>query len=428
MRSARAGILAAGLIAGLAAGGGADAYTMHVLYTFPDGNPTFTGLLRDATGTFYGTAEDGRTGSGYVYKLYQPSPGSHWKLLDIHDFGTDGELGLDLIQDTAGNLYGLTFPSAHGAGRFFELSPPPPGVNKWTESLLAVVPPGDLLIRQLTYAGRSAGLAYDGVSPIYGVMDSPGGAHARGEAFSLAQSGGVWSFADIYDFCSTGKKFCTDGADPSGGLTMDQAGNLYGAARSGGAHHHGVAYELSPNGVGGWSQSVIYSFCAVHFCLDGEEPGDNLLLDTVSGTLYGTTGRGGVRPCREHWERGCEGVVYSLAPDGGGWDFAVLATFCKRVACADGARPFGLARDGSGTLYGVTDVGGIVASNAPWGGGTVFSLNGTPQRLYAFCKQTDCNDGRLPNAALFLDPSGNIFGTTQNGGTYDSGVVFELTP
>src|SRR5262249_33541693 len=104
MRLAKAGILAAGLIAGLAAGCGAHAYTMQILDPLPDGSPTFSGLLRDASGTFYGTAEDGRTGFGYVYKLYQPSPGSDWKVLDIHDFGSDGELGLDLIQDTAGNL------------------------------------------------------------------------------------------------------------------------------------------------------------------------------------------------------------------------------------------------------------------------------------------------------------------------------------
>jgi hypothetical protein len=433
MRLAKTGTLVAGLIAGATLSNGASAYTYHVLYNFGAGfgPPLSSGMVSDPSGVFYNTAQGGKNGYGYVYKLFQS--GTHWKVEDIYDFtGYEGELGLGLIEDTAGNLYGLSFTSGKSLGKLFELSPPPAGQNNWTETSLATVPSHYYTIRdRLTYAGQSTGLAYDGVSPLYDMTDAPAGAHGRGAAFSITQTAGVWSFTDIYDFCSTGRKYCTDGADPHRGLTMDAAGNLYGVTGDGGAHHSGVAFELSPPAAGGtiWTETVLYSFCSVHYCLDGSTPGGDLLLDSSTGTFYGLTGLGGERPCKKHWERGCEGVIFSLTPNGGGFDYAALSTFCQQMHCADGARPESLLRDASGMLFGVTEVGGNVNSTATLGAGTVFSFSGgSRQRLDAFCKETDCDDGYLPDSPLVMDASGDLFGTVQNGGTLGNGVIYELTP
>jgi uncharacterized repeat protein (TIGR03803 family) len=383
-------------------------------------------MLRDPDGNLFGTAQGGKYARGYVFKMYQPTPGSRWKLIDIHDFGAggDGTLSLGVIRDTQGNLYGTTFDGGSGGGVFYELSPTDSG--QWTETVLARLPSGQTIRATPSYYGKDAGQFYDGVSPLYDMTDGPSGAHMRGAATSFTVSGGVWTYSYIYDFCSTGGKFCTDGADPNGGVVVDSAGNLFGVTNDGG-HRHGVAFELSPSG-GGWSESVLHAFCAEPKCADGDGPGSNMTIDG-SGALYGTTGMGGVRPCKKHWEKGCEGVVFKLAPDAGSWDFSVLATFCKRQFCADGARPSQPVLDSSGVLFDKTSIGGISNAGAQEGAGTVFSIDGgAVTSLYSFCRQSNCADGQLPNSPLVVDPSGNLFGTTQNGGPYGAGVIFELTP
>ena len=54
----------------------------------------------------------------------------------------------------------------------------------------------------------------------------------------------------------------------------------------------GVAFELSPIGGGQWTETVLYNFCSVGACLDGEYPNGPMLFD-AQGNLYGVTGDGG---------------------------------------------------------------------------------------------------------------------------------------
>ena len=67
------------------------------------------------------------------------------------------------------------------------------------------------------------------------------------------------------------------------------------------------------------------------------------------------------------------------------------------------------------------------------GVGAVYELspNGKGGRnesvLYNFCSQPSCADGTYPSG-LVETGSGNFYGTTQNGGTYEAGTVFELSP
>jgi uncharacterized repeat protein (TIGR03803 family) len=94
----------------------------------------------------------------------------------------------------------------------------------------------------------------------------------------------------------------------------------------------------------------------------------------------------------------------------------------------DGAGPISsLVQAADGNLYGTTQIGGTNGS----GDGTVFKItrSGMLTSLYSFCSLLDCPDGALPGAALVQGPNGNFYGTTTQGGTaFDFGTVFTITP
>jgi len=157
----------------------------------------------------------------------------------------------------------------------------------------------------------------------------------------------------------------TDGAGPAyGSLIFDAGGNLYGTTGEGGVgcdqYGCGTVFELTPDGNGGWTETVLYYFDPTFSNPDGVNPLAGLALDNA-GNLYGTTseGVGG-------------GKVFELLPDGrGGWTETLLHTF---GGAPDGATPqSGLIFDNTGNLYGTTYEGGT----NPCGGngcGTVFRV------------------------------------------------------
>lgn len=88
----------------------------------------------------------------------------------------------------------------------------------------------------------------------------------------------------------------------------------------------------------------------------------------------------------------------------------------------DGAYPFaGLVSDGGTTFYGTTSRGGTYAL------GTVFQVtsSGTETVLHSF--PAFSTDGYYPSAALIRDAHGNLFGTTDYGGTFGGGTVFKIS-
>src|SRR5258705_467017 len=104
---------------------------------------------------------------------------------------------------------------------------------------------------------------------------------------------------------------------------------------------------------------------------------------------------------------------------------SVLYNFCAQSGCTDGFHPqAGLVRDPSGNLYGTTDEGGANAK------GTVFEVspNGAETVLYSFCAQLGCTDGFHPRAGLVRDTNGNLYGTTYSGGANGAGAVFKVSP
>src|ERR1039457_1079512 len=159
-----------------------------------------------------------------------------------------------------------------------------------------------------------------------------------GTVFKLTPASGHWQESVLHRF--TGG---AGGAVPYAGVTMDSAGNLYGATLDGGAAGGGAVYRLTP-GSAGWEQSVLYSFQGRP---DGSAPYPTPVLD-AAGNLYGTTNAGGAHNL---------GIVYMLAPQSDGtWTEHVLHTF---AGGADGANPLaGVILDRRGNLYGTTSYGG----------------------------------------------------------------------
>jgi uncharacterized repeat protein (TIGR03803 family) len=232
----------------------------------------------------------------------------------------------------------------------------------------------------------------------------------------------------LYSFCTI--YACKDGGDPTADLIFDAAGNLYGTTDSGGASGAGTVFELSPGADGTWTETVLYSFCPGGWpCADGQQPQGGLIFD-ATGNLYGTTSGGG-NFC--FGITSC-GVVFRLTPGTNGtWTETVLYSFCSASGCTDGASPnASLVLDAAGNLYGTTEMGGSYGSGCKgYGCGTVFELkpgaNGTWTETVLHSFGNG-KDGTYPFAGLIFDAAGNLYSTTVMGGPYGWGTVFELTP
>jgi uncharacterized repeat protein (TIGR03803 family) len=199
----------------------------------------------------------------------------------------------------------------------------------------------------------------DGAGNLYGTTVY-GGAKDSGTVFELTPSGTGWTEKVLYNFCAQSN--CADGATPLAGLIMDGAGNLYGTTKGGGANSQSVAgcgtvFELMPNASKtAWTETVLYSFCSQSGCADGFGSDASLIMDRA-GNLYGTS---------DFIGSSVYGVVFELTPAGTGWKETVLHSF----GTADGGGPVAsLIMDGAGNLYGTTLYGGSSQSPCSNSGG-----------------------------------------------------------
>jgi uncharacterized repeat protein (TIGR03803 family) len=244
-----------------------------------------------------------------------------------------------------------------------------------------------------------------------------------GTAFELSPAGGGgWTETVLYDFYAT----TTDAALPIAGLIFDAKGNLYGTSFAGGAYGLGSVFELLPKGGGGWTETVLYSFGVS--VTDAAIPEAPLIMD-AHGNLYGTTEVGGAYATSYG---GGYGTVFELSPaSGGGWTEQILHSF-DNLNQTDGYFPAaGLVFDGNGNLYGTTQDGG--SGQDLEGGGTVFELSPagkgwTEKILYSFGGGS--TNGYDIVGGVVLDSAGNIYGTAVAGGNGFGldGTVFELSP
>ncbi len=322
----------------------------------------------------------------------------------LHSFGCAPDAcapQATVVLDGHGHLYGTTSGGGSaGAGAVYQLTLRP---EVWSENIIYSFTEPDGCSPYAPLTLRSGEL--------YGTTLC-GGAHDAGVVFELTPDSGGWTATVLYSFCSQG--YCTDGEDPWAGVVMDAAGNLYGVTREGGPYNGGVAFELTPSS-GGWAETVIHGF--------GENPKDGgqpyfAPIFDKSGNLYGTTKFGGT----QQW-----GTVFELSPSSdGSWAEQVLLRFKGNKH--DGINPYGgLVFDAAGHLYGTTTGGGA------HGQGTIFKLTrGTRGRwketvLYSF---PNIQDGAYPQGTLAIDKGGALYGIAGGGGGCGGtcGLIYKLAP
>jgi uncharacterized repeat protein (TIGR03803 family) len=252
-------------------------------------------------------------------------------------------------------------------------------------------------------------LSMDRAGNIYGTASTGGNETCEptcGTVFKLSRKGSGWVFSPIYSFHGS------DGDTPESGVIIGPDGNLYGTTMAGGALGQGVVYRLQPPPIAcqavlcPWTETVLHSFAGNP---DGSGPGFGSLVFDKTGNIYGTTIGGGAN---------YEGTVYELSPSNGGWTETVIYSFQPEP---DGNQPeAGVSFDAAGKLYGTTVAGGSGSL------GTVFQLTPsgsgwTESVLYRFSYGPD---GVEPFAGITVDAGGNLYGATGNGFP----AVFELTP
>jgi uncharacterized repeat protein (TIGR03803 family) len=270
--------------------GGADGWAIA-------GDPVF-----DAAGSLYGIAEfgganqscSGGMGCGDVFKLTRS--GNNWTQSVLWNFGVgnDGYLPTSgVVFDTAGNLYGTTYwgggqdCNGSGCGTVYQLTPSGSG---WNENIL------------YSYTGGSDGfnpwstVLLDRAGNVYSTA-YVGGAGGGGTVSELSPSGGSWIFTLLASLSG-------GGGQRFGSLIMDRAGDLFGVTNSDGQYGFGSVFELIPSN-GSWTYKSLYDFTGG---TDGANPTGSLIFDNA-GNLYGTARAGGnVSDCSN---AGC-GVVWEI--------------------------------------------------------------------------------------------------------------------
>lgn len=280
-------------------------------------------------------------------------------------------------------------------------------------------------------------LLLDPAGNLYGTT-TIGGTIGYGSVFTVDPSGNESVF---YSFAGP-----PDGNEPLGGLIQDGAGNLYGTTNHGGTTTVcgtdspswagcGIVFKLGPSR----TETVLHRFGSNG--PDGANPTGPLALDS-SGTLWGATQEGGERGCTipippngRMVDVGC-GTVFKV-------DVGDIERVVHNFIKADGAAPLGgVVQDATGNLYGVTLSGGLQNCPSAFFGdcGTVFKVDASGQfsTLYSFKGGDGGPDGDIPESSLILDAAGNLYGTTNAGGTIvcapqvlpgiTCGTIFQLTP
>ena len=378
--------LASVICVSLGAGGShaSAAPSLVTLHSFngTDGANPAAALSIDQSGNLFGTARFGgqniaeNGGDGTVFEL--PKQDYHSEVTLFAFSGPNGaNPSSSLVVDPSNRLFGTTsFGGQSGGGTVFELSA---GAFTSLASFGGSVGANPTSLTSLPVHGTGSSFTLFGTT-------IQGGANSNGTVFKLSGA----NLTDLSATASFGGQF----AEQAGAtLVTGPHGALYGMDATAGQNGQGIVFRLSGPDHG--TIDVLATFTSVY---EGAPPG-GLTVDS-KGNLYGIISGGG--------------------PDGSGVLFELKRLHDRFVTLASGSEPVGAPLvDAAGNIYGATSVGGL--NNM----GTVFRIS-ADHSTYTVLHNFSGLDGANPFAGLVNDSSGNLFGTTSNGGKHGKGTVFMI--
>lgn len=242
-----------------------------VLHSFtgsPDGADPKAGVVLDPAGNLYGTTYGGgASNAGTVFKV--DSTGQETVLYNFTGGSDGGMPEAEVTLDSSGNIYGTALAGgANGVGVVFKINSSDQ-YNVFYSFL--TVPNG---------AGPKAGVIFDSAGNLYGTTSQGGPSRSTeyGAVYKLspaAQETVLFYFSRI----------ANGGTDPTTGVVLDSAGNVFGTTSNGGPAKYGTVYKIDTAG----TESIVYSFTGG---ADGGIPDASLIVDS-SGNLFGTASYGG---------------------------------------------------------------------------------------------------------------------------------------
>jgi uncharacterized repeat protein (TIGR03803 family) len=382
-----------------------DGSVFTIVHPFMSGDPAggspASDLIRASDGKLYGTCLfGGANGFGTVYQL-DTSTGNVKPIwaFDGYTGAYPGHTGnvtspydqtqCRLLQGADGQLYGVTaFGGYNGFGTAFKVT------TAGVCTVLTSFGPTDSNSTPNPLAQVNGNLyltSYNGGSS---EEDSFAG---TGAALSISTKGQIKTLAS----------FTISTAYPaSGGLVQVGSGSTvayYGVTSTGGEYGDGTIYKIDGSG----NLTVLHALNG--FLEEGINPLAGLVL-ARNGNLYGTTSGGG---------RYNYGTIFQITPAGA---FKVIHHF----RAVEGYAPVCPLAQGIGTdnaLYGACTLGGPLS-----GAGTVFSIGTTGtgfKVLHVF--STIGTGGNTPSCTPLPDGQGNLYGTSNMGGTNNYGNVWKMS-
>lgn len=438
-----------------------------------DGSSAQGDLIQAADGNFYGMCfYGGVNGNGTIFKI---SPTGAFSVLRSLSWITDGSNPLgSLMQNTDGNLYGMTSGGGSGSsGVFFKITTA--GAYTVLHSFVSATEgdaPKGGLVRGTD--GNLYGMASNGGSNLWGtafklttagaytllvsfngqtIGNAPEESLVKGSDsayYGTTTSGGLYNFGTIFKICGGTTTLLysfnknADGGVPKGSLILASDGNLYGTTSTGGTNTYGTIFRITPAG----NYTVLRH---LNSSTDGAYPMGSLVQGS-DGNLYGMTSAGGTGQNGTIFKISLTGAFTVLrhlvlstdggAPEGNlvqGTDgnfygmtnssarifqitptgiFTVLRTL---VIGTDGSNPVGsLVLSSDGNFYGMCSSGGLYLN------GTIFRISSAG--TFKVLKHLNTlPDGKTPKGNLLIGTDGNFYGMTSSGGTYNAGTLFKIT-
>jgi hypothetical protein len=363
---------------------------------------SFTGGGTEGGSPYTGVAIRGNVLSGTTTEscgsVYQLTPsGSNWLFSTLARLPKNCTPQAKVTFGPDGHPYSTSYGGGNG-GTVFRLTPPS-GICKTSACYWTVTDVHDFDWETEGYQ-PSGDISWDQQGNIYGSTDFWGDGGAGGLVYQLMPSGNGYTENILYYFTQANGP---DGGKPHGGFVPDNKGNLFGGTAWGGANSCGVIFELTNVPNVGWTYQVLYNFQGA---ADGISPG-GLTMDSA-GNLYGAAGGG----------YGYGAPIFELSPSGDSWVLTVLYAF------PPGYGANGVVFGPDGALYGLTWNGGAFQR------GNLFKLTKT-QNGWQYSSLHDFggdNDGVYPVGNVTFDTQGNMYGATSQGGTYGHGTVWMIKP